>query len=74
MSRSWNEEELKSASDAMVRMGHMSYDEFCKELYGGGFNLELNSEEGRKVIGEEMSRKISSKFGCDINVNIRIGE
>lgn len=30
MSKTWNEEELKMASEQMKKMGHMTYEEFCK--------------------------------------------
>lgn len=32
MSQSWTQEQLSAASNAMQRMGEMSYDEFCAEL------------------------------------------
>lgn len=32
MSKSWNKEELKTASEAMKKAGQMSYEEFCKAL------------------------------------------
>ena len=32
MSKSWNEEELKMASEQMNQMGHMTYEEFCEHL------------------------------------------
>ena len=30
MSKTWNEEELKMASEQMKKMGHMTYEEFCE--------------------------------------------
>lgn len=32
MSKSWNKEELKAASEAMKKAGQMSYEEFCEAL------------------------------------------
>ncbi len=32
MSKSWNEEELKMASEHMKKLGHLSFEEFCEEL------------------------------------------
>ena len=32
MSRDWTPEELQAASAAMIAAGHMSYEEFCREL------------------------------------------
>ncbi len=32
MSKTWNEEELKIASEQMKKMGHMTYEEFCETL------------------------------------------
>ena len=32
MSRTWNEEELKMASEQMKKMGHMTYEEFCATI------------------------------------------
>ena len=37
MSRSWNAEELKTASAAMEQMGNLGYDAFCKELEKQGW-------------------------------------
>ena len=32
MSKSWNEKEIKIASEQMQKMGHLSYEEFIKVL------------------------------------------
>lgn len=37
MSRSWNSEELKTASAAMEQMGNLGYEAFCRELEKQGW-------------------------------------
>lgn len=37
MSRNWSVKELRAASAAMERMGHLGYDAFCKELEKQGW-------------------------------------
>lgn len=32
MRRDWTEKELKIASEQMVKMGHLSYEGFCKKI------------------------------------------
>ena len=46
MSRSWTEKELKAASDQMKKLGHMSYDEFCKYLKEKQKEVEEISNKG----------------------------
>jgi len=45
MSRDLTPEELRDLSDAMVAEGHMSYEEFCEELYKQFPDAKPYSEE-----------------------------
>lgn len=55
MSRDWTKEELQKVSAAMVRMGHMSYEKFCKKLDSGEFCIDgkLPSVESNKLNGND---------------------
>lgn len=37
MSRDWSPEEIQQVSEVMKAAGHMSFEEFCKELEEKGF-------------------------------------
>lgn len=42
--KSWNEKELKAASEAMKKAGQMSYEEFCKAIEEQKNKKEKNNE------------------------------
>ena len=49
MSKTWNEEELKMASEQMKKMGHMTYEEFCE-------HWDVNSTiEAKAYLEKQMS-------------------
>lgn len=51
MSKSWNEKELKIASEQMKRMGHMTYEEFCGTL-----------KENQQKFSDEKIKEALSEF------------
>jgi len=44
MGKDWTKEELEQASKAMMANGHMGYEEFCKQLTDGVFNIESTDQ------------------------------
>lgn len=44
MSKSWNKEELETASKAMKAAGHMSYEEFCEALSKGECKMKTTNK------------------------------
>ncbi|MGE4284024.1 MAG: hypothetical protein AB7G87_09925 [Clostridia bacterium] len=44
MGKDWTKEELQQASKAMKSNGHMGYEEFCKQLTDGVFNIESTDQ------------------------------
>ncbi len=74
MSRDWTEKEIKLVSEQMVRMGHMSYEEFCEKLKRGEFGVveKLPSAELNLKNTKQRVEAMESLFGCipaDITVD-----
>lgn len=65
-SKAWNAEELDAASKAMKAQGHMSYEEFCKELklakQGKSKKIKIINNDNKKEIKEEDSNIIYRVF------------
>lgn len=65
-SEAWSAEELDAASKAMKAQGHMSYEEFCKELklakQGKSKKIKIINNDNKEEIKEEDSNIIYRVF------------
>lgn len=44
MGKDWTKEELRQASKAMMGCGQIGYEEFCKQLTDGVFDIESTDQ------------------------------